>query len=410
MYGYNSSSSRGNLHYNSSGSVLYFTARLGVIYDKSTTTQLLFHGHSQDISSLAVAPSGKFAASSVSGLDPVTKIWDAITAQEVAALPIAHKHTTKYLAFSPDDKQLVTVGIEQDGDHSLAVYLSPNGTWTDAHLLVVTPLQRHIPLFVAFLGNKDFQIATGGVDGITFWSMKGVNLSSKAGLFGKTATTQPLICAALLEGSLVTGTQSGHLYVWCGRECLKVTMAHDGPILTIVSTSNNGLISGGVDGFIKMWDNDLVVVKQFHLPHSNVNSTVFRALAVDKNMSRVSVALKSNDIYEIVIDTGATVKLQQGFQTKNVLACAPHSTSPDTYAIIAKDRSLSLFSAIEHRIIQSTTLPYTGKHFFLVCLEEWKIFKTKKTDMRWQTGYPPFERIHIHLQLGSILIYFFAIL
>jgi hypothetical protein len=149
-------------------------------------------------------------------------------------------------------------------------------------------------------------------------------------------------------------------------------------------------------------------VKQFQLPHSNVNSTVFRALAVDKNMSKVSVALKSNDIYEIVIDTGATVKLQQGFQTKNVLACAPHSTSPDAYAIVAKDRSLSLFSAIEHRIIQSTILPYAGKIFFWFGGVE--IFKTKKTDMRWQTGCPPFERIHIHLQLRSILIYIFVIL
>lgn len=362
MHGYSSSSARGNLYYNSSGSVVYFTARLCVIYDKSTSTQLLFHGHSQDVSSLALAPGGKFAASGVSGLDPVARIWDAITAQEIAALPVAHKHTIKYLAFSPDEKQLVTVGVDECGDHSLAVYLSVNGTWTDALLVVATPLDRLVPLFVAFPGNKDFQIVAGGVNGITFYCLKGVNLSSKAGLFGKTATTQSLLSAASLEGSVVTGTQSGHLYVWSGRECLKVTTAHDGPVLTLASTPNNGLISGGLDGLVKMWDNDLVLVKQFQVPQSSANPTALRAVAVDKNMSKISLAIKSNEIYEIVIDTGATVKLQQGFQTQNVLACAPHSTSPDIYAVIAKDRSLSLFSAVEHRLIQSTILPYAGKH------------------------------------------------
>jgi len=53
-----------------------------------------------------------------------------------------------------------------------------------------------------------------------------------------------------------SGSTSGHLYLWCGRDFVSVTRAHERAITTM-HNSNLALITGSKDGFIKLWHDGL---------------------------------------------------------------------------------------------------------------------------------------------------------
>ena len=65
---------------------------------------------------------------------------------------------------------------------------------------------------------------------------------------------------------VVVGTVSGHLYEWdkASRRCEKQTRAHDGPIYAL-ARDGPGIVTGGKDGFIILWDQDLRKTKTFSL-------------------------------------------------------------------------------------------------------------------------------------------------
>jgi hypothetical protein len=67
----------------------------------------------------------------------------------------------------------------------------------------------------------------------------GNTLASKKGVFGKISQPQSQFCAANLfmdgDWRLITGTASGELLVWRGRECALSRPAHDKAVQCMVS-------------------------------------------------------------------------------------------------------------------------------------------------------------------------------
>ncbi|KAJ1625892.1 hypothetical protein T492DRAFT_843597 [Pavlovales sp. CCMP2436] len=56
VYGYRGDRSRSNLFYTKSGKLVYHTAAVGIVYDQHSHSQAFFHGHDDDIVSLALHP------------------------------------------------------------------------------------------------------------------------------------------------------------------------------------------------------------------------------------------------------------------------------------------------------------------------------------------------------------------
>jgi len=111
---------------------VYATAALGVVYDHSKHTQVFYAGHDDDILSVAVDPTGRFAASGQLGYRPRVHVWDALSGRALCVLPVVHRSAVTRLSFSSDGKSLFSA---DDGEpYTVAMYGTGNGSWTDGSL------------------------------------------------------------------------------------------------------------------------------------------------------------------------------------------------------------------------------------------------------------------------------------
>lgn len=71
-------------------------------------------------------------------------------------------------------------------------------------------------------------LVTAGDNNIYFYDI--ATKTKKKGLFGKApgVKLQPLVSLASLNGTqMASGTASGHIYAWQGRNCVKAVKAHE---------------------------------------------------------------------------------------------------------------------------------------------------------------------------------------
>jgi len=232
------------------------------------------------------------------------------------------------------------LGVEGESHHSLAVYQTGKGDWSDAWLVTKTRLDcQDVPLFVLF-PDLQYQVLTGGINRLTFWKICGRDACCKHGSFG-TRKAQVLLNAGVLNGDMiVTGTQNGNLYAWKDSVCDLSQQAHDGPILSLaVAASRNVIVSGSIDGVLKIWDKDLVAIKTIDLSKASTGppaSSIIRSLAVDTNLNRIAAGLKSNEIIETVVDVASTMGLLHGFGGMQLTSISPHPNNPDLYVILSQ--------------------------------------------------------------------------
>ena len=91
----------------------------------------------------------------------------------VGTLGKFHKRAVTSVAFSADGKWCGSVGA--DNDHSVALWGSRTGQWSDGKLLTTCRGDPGKTLFLAFAGDAqgDFNFVTGGVSHIRFWQVSG---------------------------------------------------------------------------------------------------------------------------------------------------------------------------------------------------------------------------------------------
>ena len=93
---------------------------------------------------------------------------------------------------------------------------------------------------------------------------------------------QPVLCGVEgtasggeLERPILTGTVTGHIYMWKKERVEMTVTAHDAPIYSIACV-RQGYITGGKDGLAKIWSDQLKLLHTYNtmlfFPQPSVNA------------------------------------------------------------------------------------------------------------------------------------------
>ena len=283
--------------------------------------------------SMALHPDGKTVATGQMGARPVIHIWDATAAEGKQLITTLKARTLQraclYLAWSSDGSKLAAVG--QDDDHTLHVF----SDWSkgDGASVVSKELDKNKILDIAF--NLTTVLAVG-VNHVSFWDTTSRVLKGKKGLFQSNpkATVQPVVSAAWFGDKAVTGTASGHLYVWSGVEIEAIVKAHLS-VVNALYVSAGFLLSGGKDGKINQWDGTFNRTR-------NVDTAgrAVRSLWADLDATgSYLVGLGNADIITISSSDKETL-LHEGHFEGELWALATHPSN-STYATAGDDKMVS---------------------------------------------------------------------
>ncbi|GBG25699.1 Echinoderm microtubule-associated protein-like 1 [Hondaea fermentalgiana] len=362
VYGHRSHDVRNNLRYNCIGQIVYFGAAVGIVYDKARHEQAFYMGHDgRPMISLAMHPSGKFVATGEGsctnrrrpGTAVRVHIWNAMTGAAVMKLPALHSTAASQLCFSADGSRLISVG--EDENHTIMVWRSDSGTWTDTNLQAKAMGGQQKILFALFYGASE--LATGGVNHLTFWKLNGGVLTPRRGIFGRKGKVQPLLCAATLEGvgasaKIVTGSVTGHLYVWSDGEVIKSVKAHDRTV-NAIHACNLGLATGSKDGVVKLWDSKLSPIRTFDMSEvlPTPHRPPVRSVCWDSVRGTVLVGTQGSEIYELTTANQSAVLISQGHAMDELHGLAPSPKDPNIFATAGDDQTVRLWDASKRRMI-----------------------------------------------------------
>merc|ERR1711871_757859 len=356
VHGYRSQDATNNLHYNAAGEVVYSSAAIGIIYNSVEHCQKFYVGHDDDIISLTVSPDRQFVATGQLGKKPSVHVWDAATGQGICVLPSYHTRGVPCVAFSPDSKQLASVG--QDSDHSIAVYHTKSGTWHDGVKQATEKGGQQKVLCAHWTGNAELPLMTGGVGHVNFWKVRGRSLNVVRGLFGRKSKKQPVLCAATIYGGpVVVGTASGHLYAFKHNKVAKICLAHQSSVNSLSSTTK-GLVSGGKDGYVKLWDNGLNKIQEYSMADATPKPfrTCVRSVVWDVPMNKILVGTKGSEIYEISKDSKRTLLLNEGHCADELWGLSTHPANDDLFVTAGDDKTVRVWSISKRRMLKKAVL------------------------------------------------------
>ena len=248
VHGYRAYDSRNNLKFTDSGKALFPAAGLGIVMDLAHKTQNFFTMHDDDVVSVAIHPSKKFAASGQTAhVGKANKIdlfvWDTETMKNVACLTGFHRRAIRYLDFSPNGNLLLSTG--DDDDHSLAVY-----DWQSSRMVCNSKVDKDTVLGAMFLTNTELVVF--GAKFIKFFAIAGQNVTSNRGVTGG-VNFEAQMSAGLFQGILHTGTHAGNLFVWEEKTLKKSVPVHTGQVWAMC-VAGDRLYTGGSEGLVHILD------------------------------------------------------------------------------------------------------------------------------------------------------------
>eukprot|EP00698_Gefionella_okellyi_P011914 TRINITY_DN3177_c0_g1_i1.p1 TRINITY_DN3177_c0_g1~~TRINITY_DN3177_c0_g1_i1.p1 ORF type:complete len:1137 (-),score=303.33 TRINITY_DN3177_c0_g1_i1:786-4136(-) len=333
VYGYRGHDCRMNTMYCTSGELVYFAAGVGVVYNTQSHTQRFFTGHTDDILSIAMHPDGDVFATGQLGKDPMIYIWRASNCEPLKCLQHYHERGVSALAFSPDGKYLVSVGM--DNYNTIMVWDWEKG------LRVSCERGGSDRLFMVGFTPASNTFASVGVKHMRYWTIAtDGSLSYKKGIMGAKGTLQPIFCVSGdSEGRFLTGTQNGEVYAWRASAVSDVYKSHDGAVFAIY-TDEQGVITGGKDGVLRLWDRSLNTVEhEFPLPQTPGNDNVIRSLHRRGNM--IAIGTRSNQLLEFNQETQQFRVLIEG-HTAEVWGLATHPNS-NLFVTAGTDKTLRMW-------------------------------------------------------------------
>ncbi len=369
VFGLQSDLTRQSVKFNKVGDILYPASKYVCVYNKKTNTQIYYRGHSAEISCIAVSEDGLIVASAERCNRPAIRIWDSSTCGDIATLPYLHRKGVVSMQFSPSRKLLVSLG--QDEDHSIAVWSSPSGQWTDGKLLAWSKGDVNPVLFCAFydenVANGAYLLATGGRFHQKFWKLSGRCINANYAEYDKKIKIGTLLCGTKVGNKFLSGSTSGHLYLWKGRKLDRSIRAHELAV-TCLWSNRSGIISAAKDGIVKQWTAEFEHVRSFSLMESDVPPVLSGVRSLDAIMSPSSDAVNvilvtsaGGEIYEVAAKSGNICLVHEAHHTGQLWGLCVHPQDPDVFVTTGDDRTIRVWSISARRLLRKAVIDCSAR-------------------------------------------------
>ncbi|KAJ3417382.1 Cilia- and flagella-associated protein 52 [Chytridiales sp. JEL 0842] len=313
--------------------------------NKKSKTQEFLQGHTNVISCLAVSKSGKYIASGQvthMGFQADIIIWDFQKRTLLRRLTL-HKVKVQALAFSPNDKYLVSLGAEDD--NSVIVWDLEKG-----QAICGAPASKDssgATLSLAYLNKDDNVFVTGGHSTLRVWELNAVQRKVRA-TDCQTGQIKRIVKCITVDSEdefMYCGTTTGDLLQVNLRTKL---FKHSGP------PNEKDLFSMGILSVALSPRNDLVIVgcgdgtiASLKLPKLNIIKSVkvsgsVTSITFDNADNFFAGTAYSNIYYVPVSDLTPTLKSTCHYSPVNDI-CFPQDSS-DVFAT-ASDADIRIWNA-----------------------------------------------------------------
>jgi WD40 repeat protein len=363
VYGYNAHSSRMSLYYTAKGSLIYPAGSVVVLHDIAHNSQSHFIAHNDVITCMKLyfnEDGETIVASGECGQIPVVLIWNCERKKILSALQGFHRGGIVQLDFSPDRVKLVTLGL--DPYYCLAVY-----NWRSGERLWSARTSLDPVYDVHFL--SDTLIASCGKDHIIFWSENTVGGYTRyRGLFGTAHKEETLWCVSHIGDIVVTGSDSGNLYVWEGRNLIRSIKAHTGVINAMYIINHKGgdpgLVTACSAGKIQVWNSKLEIGATFTANTLGPIEPSIISVCWDTITQKILLGFKTCEIFEMDSTDGRnahTTAIVSGHFNVRVGHVAPHPTHPRLFCTVGADKSIRIFDTILHKQLKVSLFDTVAK-------------------------------------------------
>ena len=386
VYGYSGlKNTAPNLFYTKRGHVVYYTAAVGIVYDKDLNQQKFFLRHDDDVQCLTMHPDRDTVATGQVGAEPVVWIWSAEgvtdrdkdpgpeTREEPIEIKLPYgQRAVQCMGFSQTGEGNLLATVSTDNEHTINIW-----NWRDCRADGVdvplatgigkqgTPPQVFCLVWNPYKGDEGAHFSdfiTAGVNHITFWTHDGADvIEPQGGAFGST-TQQDVLHVSYVKGTanVVAGGPNGNITIYEDKlavyeipdahasKCKAFCMAHDGV----------SLLSAGGDGKVIVWDIDKEadpILKQAanqppQCKEADGDSPAFLAVDVNPNDPKKMIGgSDANDIWEIDEDSEVLVEGQSAL----VFGVAPNPADPKVYASGCADGAVYVWNAADRQCLKS---------------------------------------------------------
>ncbi|RYG67057.1 hypothetical protein EON64_08310 [archaeon] len=382
IYGYQSKLTRQAVSYNCNYDVLYATSRYVAVFNKKQNKQIFYQQHQHQVCAMAVSKDGKLVASVEKTLRPQIHIWDSSSAQQINCFDthIVHRKGVLSLQFSDNKQHLVSLGADED--HTIALWTSVSGNWVqDAVLSAWSKGDIHPVLFVTFYSfdlpatpsysssNSMYHsilFASGGRFHVKFWSFTGTSIEPYYGEYSKQIKINTLLCGSRVGRQLVTGSTSGHLYVWKGRKLDRYIRAHEKGITSIAYFQNNIVATASKDGIVKIWTADFQHMKNLSLADADIPPIVNSINSIDgivseKHLLQLMVSTTSGEVYDMYVTSGRINLLLEGHYDGELRGLAVNPVNPDEFVTVGDDKTIRIWSIKHRRLVKKALIDCTAR-------------------------------------------------
>lgn len=214
------------LHINREGRLCYPAAGCGVAYNHEARDQIVFNGHTDNVTCMDMHPNRNIVATGQTGLADFVAVWDSTSGSVLTTLD-----TGKYfrnggvfiVAFSPSGKHLACIGGSPQ-DQQVLIY-----EWKSGKLVAKDAGYGYETYGFRFHAGKEDSIVWTGKNTIKFLKVdyaKGT-IEKKNGILRPKGETQNCYAAAFdTKGQTYIGTRSGQVYIFRENTLIDIEQVH----------------------------------------------------------------------------------------------------------------------------------------------------------------------------------------